>query len=109
MNRPEQAQGNLVRPGRMTKLARATIALLAATGLLVGGMATAQELNVTLDQNIAVIDPTANWLYNLTTNQFVPLVRYVFATGEVTPGGAESWSVSEVGTTVTFTIRDGRS
>ena len=107
MNRPEQAQGNLVRPGRMTKLARATIALLAAMGLLVGGLASAQELNVTLDQNIAVIDPTANWLYDLTSNQFVPLVRYDFATGEVTPGGAESWSVSEDGTTYTFTIRDG--
>src|SRR5690606_34558976 len=75
--------------------------------LIVGATASAQELNVTLDQNIAIIDPTANWLYDLTSNQFVPLVRYDFASAEVTPAGAESWTVSEDGLTYTFTIRDG--
>ena len=40
--------------------------------LLFAAQASAQDvLNVTLDQNTAVIDPTANWLYDLTANQFV--------------------------------------
>ncbi len=80
---------------------------LALLALPLASLAQAQELNVTLDQNIAVIDPTANWLYDLTSNQFVPLVRFDFATGEVTPAGADSWSVSDDGLTYTFHIRDG--
>ena len=88
-----------------TKRAPALLAALVA--LIVGAQATAQELNVTLDQNVAVIDPTANWLYDLAANQFVPLVRFDFATAEVTPAGAESWTVSEDGLVYTFTIRDG--
>lgn len=80
--------------------------LLVALALTVA-VASAQTLNVTLDQNIAVIDPTANWLYDLTSNQFVPLVGYDSVTGAAVPAGAESWSVSDDGLTYTFNIRQG--
>src|SRR5690606_1172326 len=92
---------------RRTVPFRRALAALGALAVALGATASAQELNVTLDQNIAIIDPTANWLYDLTSNQFVPLVRYDFASAEVTPAGAESWTVSEDGLTYTFTIRDG--
>ena len=95
----------------MTGSRKAVRALLRASLLgaivLSLAVASAQTLNVTLDQNIAVIDPTANWLYDLTANQFVPLVGYDSVTGQAEPAGAESWSVSDDGLTYTFNIRQG--
>ena len=90
----------------MTRSRNAVRALLVALAITVG-LASAQTLNVTLDQNIAVIDPTANWLYDLTANQFVALVGYDSVTGQAEPAGAESWSVSDDGLTYTFNIRQG--
>lgn len=86
---------------------RNIVRLLVASLALLAGAAWAQTLNVTLDQNTAVIDPTANWLYDLTSNQFVPLVEYDFATAQSIPAGAESWTVSNDGLTYTFKIREG--
>ena len=86
---------------------RNVVRLLVASLALSMGAAWAQTLNVTLDQNTANIDPTANWLYDLTSNQFVPLVEYDFTTGQSVPAGAESWTVSDDGLTYTFNIREG--
>src|SRR5690606_15817735 len=86
---------------------RALLTALVLTGILALSQAGAQEaLNVTLNQNVAVIDPTANWLYDLTANQFVPLVGYDSVSGETEPAGAVSWSVSDDGLTYTFNIRE---
>jgi oligopeptide transport system substrate-binding protein len=76
--------------------------------LLLGcGITQAQKtLDVSVSE-IPVIDPTANWLYDLPTNIFVPLVAYDYENGEVVPAGADSWTVSEDGTTYTFHIREG--
>lgn len=90
----------------MSRVRNVVRVLLAALTLLTG-LVSAQTLNVTLDQNTAVIDPTANWLYDLTSNQFVPLVEYDFDTGRSVPAGAESWTVSDDGLTYTFHIREG--
>lgn len=90
----------------MSRVRNVVRVLLAALTLLTG-LVSAQTLNVTLDQNTAVIDPTANWLYDLTANQFVPLVGYDFVSGSTEPAGAESWSVSADGLTYTFNIRQG--
>src|SRR5690606_11385065 len=86
---------------------RNVVRLLVASLALSMGAAWAQTLNVTLDQNTANIDPTANWLYDLTSNQFVPLVEYDFTTGQSVSAGAESWTVSDDGLTYTFNIREG--
>ncbi|UCH26383.1 MAG: hypothetical protein JSV66_01665, partial [Trueperaceae bacterium] len=62
-------------------------------------------LNVNLDQDPFIIDPTANWLYDVPANMFVPLLDYDYENGEVLPAGATSWTVSDDGKTYTFTIR----
>jgi oligopeptide transport system substrate-binding protein len=62
-------------------------------------------LDVNLDQDPFIIDPTANWLYDVPANMFVPLLDYDYENGEVLPAGATSWAVSEDGKTYTFTIR----
>ncbi len=72
------------------------------------GLALAQKtLDVSLDQDPYIIDPTANWLYDVPANMFVTLVGYDFETSEVVPAGADSWTVSDDGTTYTFHIREG--
>lgn len=72
------------------------------------GLALAQKtLDVSLDQDPYIIDPTANWLYDVPANMFVTLVGYDFETSEVVPTGADSWTVSDDGTTYTFHIREG--
>ncbi len=86
--------------------ARWLTALTAALVLAAPVMAQT-TLNVSLNQDPFIIDPTANWLYDVPANQFVTLVGYDFVAGEVVPAGAESWTVSDDGTTYTFTLRDG--
>ena len=86
--------------------ARWLTALTAALVLAAPTMAQT-TLNVSLNQDPFIIDPTANWLYDVPANQFVTLVGYDFVAGEVVAAGAESWTVSEDGTTYTFTLRDG--
>src|SRR5690554_3268728 len=81
---------------------------LAAAVLTAGAWSAAQEatLNYPLSQDPYIIDPTANWLYEVPANLFVPLVSYDFVEEQVAPAGAESWTVSEDGTVYTFTIQD---
>src|SRR5690606_33060574 len=84
---------------RRTVPFRRALAALGAPAVPLGATASAQEPNVTLDQNIAIIDPTAHWLSDLTSNHFVPLARYDSAPAEVPPAVAESWPVSVDGLT----------
>jgi len=85
-----------------------TLLLLAALLVVALGGAQAQKtLNVSLDQDPYIIDPTANWLYDVPANMFVTLVGYDFQTSSVVPAGADSWTVSDDGTRYTFHIRDG--
>ncbi len=88
-------------------LARACLLALVMLAALIGPAWAQETLNVSLDQDPYIIDPTANWLYDVPANMFVTLVNYDFETGSVTPAGAESWEVSEDGTIYTFHIRDG--
>lgn len=67
----------------------------------------ANEITLPLDADPGVIDPAANWLYDVQANMFVPLVEYDYTAGEVIPAGATSWSVSDDGKTWTFNIREG--
>jgi oligopeptide transport system substrate-binding protein len=70
------------------------------------GLSLAQTtLNVNIDSDPGIIDPTANWLYDVTANMFVPLLDYDYETSEVLPAGATSWSISDDGMTYTFEIR----
>ena len=98
------AQPAPTRP-QVARRAGRLLALLALGSLFVGQVA-AQVLNVTVADPY-IIDPTANWLYDVPANMFVTLVGYDFLAGEVTPAGADSWSVSADGTVYTFHIREG--
>ena len=88
---------------------RHTIASLLMAALLLSATAWAQPktLNYSLLSDPYIIDPTANWLYEVPANMFEPLVRYDFATGEIVAAGATDWSISDDGTSYTFTIREG--
>jgi oligopeptide transport system substrate-binding protein len=86
--------------------ATARLALFVAMLALVGAVTAQTTLNVNLTQDPFIIDPTANWLYDVPTNMFVPLVDYDFINSVVEPAGAESWSVSDDGTVYTFNIRE---
>ncbi len=84
------------------------LAVLAALALATAGTGWAQKaINVSLDQDPYIIDPTANWLYDVPANMFVTLVGYDFTTSSTVPAGADSWTVSDDGTTYTFHIREG--
>jgi oligopeptide transport system substrate-binding protein len=72
------------------------------------GFAMAQKvLNAHLTGDPGIIDPTANWLYDVPANMFVPLVGYDSNTSQVEPGGSDSWTISDDGLTYTFHIREG--
>ena len=62
-------------------------------------------LSVTSGRDPGVVDPVANWLYDLPANMFVSLVNYDYVEKEIVPAGATSWSVSDDGMTWTFNIR----
>ena len=62
-------------------------------------------IRLTIPSDPGVVDPTANWVYEVTDSQFVPLVRYDYVKNEVLPGGAVSWSVSADNLIWTFNIR----
>lgn len=53
-----------------------------------------------------MIDPTANWLYDIPGNMFVPLVGYDVNSSQIEPAGADSWTISDDGLTYTFHIRE---
>ena len=83
---------------------------LALTGFAFAGAqseGTAEPATITLPLNgdPGVIDPVANWLYDIQANMFVPLVEYDYIAGKVIPAGATSWDVSADGKTWTFDIR----
>lgn len=88
-------------------LARTWLVGLALLAALLGSALAQSTLDVSLDQDPYIIDPTANWLYDVPANMFVTLVNYDFETSSVSPAGAESWEISDDGTTYTFHIRDG--
>lgn len=75
--------------------------------LLLGWGVAQKTLNASLSQDPDIIDPTANWLYDVPANMFVALVGYDFETSRVGPAGADSWTLSDDGTTYTFHIREG--
>lgn len=75
--------------------------------LTLGWSMAQRTLNVSLSQAPYIIDPTANWLYDVPANMFVPLVQYSYTSHKVSPAGAVSWTVSSDGTTYTFHIRQG--
>ena len=75
-------------------LARTWLLSLALFAALAGSALAQSTLNVSLDQDPYIIDPTANWLYDVPANMFVTLVTYDFETSSVSPAGAESWEVS---------------
>lgn len=84
-----------------------TLLVFAVLASAFPSLAQAQKtLNASLDQDPYIIDPTANWLYDVPANMFVPLVGFDFETSEVVPAGADSWTVSDDGITYTFHIRD---
>lgn len=65
----------------------------------------AKEITLPIDADPGVIDPVAQWLYDVQANMFVPLVEYDYEQSEVIPAGATSWDVSDDGTVWTFDIR----
>jgi oligopeptide transport system substrate-binding protein len=65
----------------------------------------AKEMTLRIDGDPGIIDPVANWIYDVSSNQFVPLVEYDYENSEVIPAGATSWSTSADGLTWTFNIR----
>lgn len=85
-----------------------TLLVFAVIASVSPGLAQGQKtLNANLATDPYIIDPTANWLYDVPANMFVALVGYDFETSEVVPAGADSWEVSDDGTTYTFHIREG--
>lgn len=84
------------------------IALTFAGGQEEAGTETgASEITLPIPSDPGVIDPVANWVGDLASNQFVPLVEYDYINSKIIPGGATSWSVSDDGRTWTFEIRQG--
>ena len=71
------------------------------------GAAEPATITLPLDGDPGIIDPVANWLYDVQGNMFVPLVDYDYVNGKVIPAGATSWDVSPDGKTWTFDIRMG--
>ena len=89
-------------------------ALLLGTSLAVTGMATAQVpqdvLSVGQIAEPLSLDPhrvTAVNDFRILVNLYEGLVRFSDGTLEVEPALADSWEISEDGTTYTFTLRDG--
>lgn len=93
-------------------LVTAVLTISAATAVFAGGrseQATAATAPVTMNYHIpsdaTIIDPAANWIYEVPANLFTPLVGYDAIANEIYPRGATSWSVSDDGTVWTFNIR----
>lgn len=86
-----------------------TLGLIATSFAFAGTQAEtstgAKEITIRIDGDPGTIDPVANWLYDVTANQWVPLVEYDYINGKVIPAGATSWSTSADGITWTFDIR----
>ena len=82
------------------------VIVLLLFSLLLGWGFAQKTLNANLSQDPYIIDPTANWLYDVPANMFVTLVGYDFETSTVEPAGADSWTVSDDGTLYTFHIRE---
>jgi len=89
-------------------------ALVLGTSLAVSGMATAQVpqdvLSVGQIAEPLSLDPhrvTAVNDFRILVNLYEGLVRFSDGTLEVEPALADSWEISEDGTTYTFTLRDG--
>jgi peptide/nickel transport system substrate-binding protein len=97
-------------------LSRIVAAAVLATGLTLAGIGSAQAQtppNVLVVGQIAEpksLDPatvTAVNDFRILMNIYDGLVRYRDGTLEVEPALAESWTISDDGTTYTFKLRDG--
>ena len=91
-------------------LLAASFAFVAAAGLFATGtQQTAATGPVTMNYHIpgepGVYDPSANWVYELGVNQWVPLIGWDAVQNEIYPRGATSWTVSADGLVWTFNIR----
>ena len=92
----------------MTKHLRLSAAVLALTA----GAAFAQQTTITIGMQLEppMLDPTGGAAAAIDevvyANVFEGLTRFA-SDGSVVPGLAESWEISEDGTTYTFTLRDG--
>lgn len=80
---------------------------LFAAGQAETGAAEPVTLNVHQAGDPGLIDPTADWNYEVEENMFVPLVGYDAETGDIYPRGATSWTVSSDNIVWTFKIRQG--
>lgn len=62
-------------------------------------------VRLTIPADPGNVDPTAEWVYEVGSHQWVTLVNYDYAKNEAIPAGAVSWSVSADNLTWTFNIR----
>lgn len=62
-------------------------------------------MNYPIPGDPTIIDPSANWIGEMATNLWTPLVGFDPNANEVYPRGATSWTVSDDGTVYTFDIR----
>jgi oligopeptide transport system substrate-binding protein len=88
-------------------LGLAVVGLAFAASTPEAPMTGGNEITLPINADPGVIDPVANWLYDVQANMFVPLVEYDYVASKVVPAGATSWSVSPDGLTWTFNIRQG--
>ena len=92
-------------------LVTALFVIAGAAGVFASGtqQTAAAAEPVTMNYHISgepgVYDPSANWVYELGVNQWVPLVGWDAVKNEIYPRGATSWTVSADGLTWTFNIR----
>lgn len=97
---------------------RRTLPLLLVTALLMASVSAvfatgeteaAGDGPVTLNYHITgtppIIDPSANWLNEVSVNMFVALIGYDPVANEIYPRGATSWTISDDGLVYTFDIR----
>ncbi|MBT3274498.1 MAG: peptide ABC transporter substrate-binding protein [Spirochaetales bacterium] len=98
---------------RYVKALFVLIFCLTTFGLAFGGgdseaaSAGGSTITLPLSGDPGIIDPVANWLYDVQGNMFVPLVDYDYVDGKVIPAGATDWKGSSDGKTWTFDIRMG--
>lgn len=93
---------------------KTTLRLSAAVLALTAGAAFAQQTSITIGMQLEppMLDPTGGAAAAIDevvySNVFEGLTRFA-SDGSVIPGLAESWEISEDGTTYTFTLREGVS